>query len=150
MLTDPYSYFVTPFRAAALLQDEVVGRAVRARGKTKPQAVGNTQAPIEPGVPQPATRTIGHKSLMRYVEALVRLWNKQGQSQGNTAPHPREGPVSTIIDTVKRTKAISDRENYADKLVGTYVDGLANPELIARMADHGSNATTTKVFETEA
>lgn len=74
---------------------------------------------------------------MRYIEALVRLWMRQAQSEGNTAAHPREGPVSTIIDTVKRSKAIHDRQNHTDKLVGSYVDGLTSPELIAQMADHG-------------
>lgn len=127
-------YWVSPHKAATFLDEWVVGRTVQKEGG-KGQKAGH---PIGP--PQPALegqRTIGHKSLTRYVECLVRLWDQQQHSEDNPYPHPRDGPITNVIDTVKRNTLTQRRENFADKLVGTYVDGLTNMDLQQAMGDYG-------------
>lgn len=112
----------------------VVSRPVRQRGGGK---VANDGREPPPEL-QPGDRVIGAKSILRYVEALSRLWDRQQRSSPkNEAGHPRDGPITAIIDTAKRSTAQKRRDNYDDKLVGTYVDGLTSPHLLRNMAVHG-------------
>lgn len=108
-----------------------MGRPVRQRGRGK-----NTE-PGPPPVSIEGQATIGHKTVARYVEALVIIWDRQQRTEGNNAPHPRDGAVKNIIDNANRTKAKPARGHFADKLVGASVEALTSPELLVRMADYG-------------
>ena len=101
------SYTVTPDKAAAFLQERVVGRAKKRPGRQK--KVGEEDEGDTP------SDTVGQATVSLYIAALVKLWEDQRLAGTNCHPNPRAGPIQHISETMRRDHNAKQRREYVDR-----------------------------------
>ncbi|KAF1328728.1 Short-chain dehydrogenase, partial [Globisporangium splendens] len=80
---------------------------------------GNKRAKQADGSPQ----ALGFESIDAYVKAIVDLYQQQKSLGMNKESHPRGVALRALVDLLKRSEVTRKREAYADRGLGTVLDG---------------------------
>ncbi|KAF1327260.1 hypothetical protein FI667_g7764, partial [Globisporangium splendens] len=80
---------------------------------------GNKRFKQADGTPQ----ALGFESIDAYVKAIVDLYQQQKSLGMNEESHPRGMALRALVDLLKRSEVTRKREAYADRGVGTVLDG---------------------------
>jgi hypothetical protein len=81
------------------------------------------------------TQLVGHKTMLNYVSAIVRLWREQQDQGVNTHPNPRNGLVKDYLRHLRSSEHSRIRTNHVDRMVGTVVDGYSTTEQLSRLVN---------------
>lgn len=73
---------------------------------------------------------IGIGTVQAYVAALVDLWRKQVDSEGNTFTSPRDGPVAAIVEEVRKREATRVAADKALKMAKGADAGAGESEVV--------------------
>ncbi|KAF1315209.1 Short-chain dehydrogenase, partial [Globisporangium splendens] len=80
---------------------------------------GSKRSKQADGTPQ----ALGFESIDAYVKAIVDLYQQQKSLGMNKESHPRGAALRALVDLLKRSEVTRKREAYADRGLGTVLDG---------------------------
>jgi Centromere DNA-binding protein complex CBF3 subunit, domain 2/Transcriptional activator of glycolytic enzymes len=110
---------VTEAKLLSFLQDEVVNRPLRKRGK---KSLAAADVDLEDQI-------LSWQSVRSYVTAINDLYNAQKARNMNSNPSPRATATRDFIKTLQRRDTALAKQNYADKGRDTYLDGYTETQL---------------------
>ena len=79
-------------------------------------------------LPNGTAASLDWASFGQYVKAVVDLYQLQKQLSSNPHSHPRGDSVRSYLDSIRTKKDTAQRRLYADRGVGTMVDGYQMDE----------------------
>jgi hypothetical protein len=109
---------VTEAKILSFLEEEVIHRSLRRRGK---KSLAAADVPVE-------KQHLKWTSVRAYVTAITDLYNAQQARNMNSNPYPRAAQVKALIKALQRRDAAEAKLNFADKGRDTYLDGYSESQ----------------------
>ena len=147
---EQFAEMVTPDKLLMFLQDEVVGRALKKRGRRREEEeegtdgdeVGVEEADededdqhadmegqeaadegIQTTTEQPAVKTVSFGTIDAYVNAISRLWKHQKSVHNSGHSDPRDEHVKQLLNNQRLLENERRESNMEDPAAGTMADG---------------------------
>ncbi|POM71737.1 Hypothetical protein PHPALM_11653 [Phytophthora palmivora] len=114
-------YQVTATKMHLFLQEEVVDRKIRVKG---------------------SDRKVGASTVEMYVNAISDLYSDQQSRGSNAHPHPRNSLIKALLGSLKREKHEKNKREYADRGVGSLLDGYCTTNELVSISGYYMNLNT--------
>ncbi|GMG16633.1 unnamed protein product [Phytophthora fragariaefolia] len=114
-------YQVTASKVHQFLQQEEVDRQVRVKCSDRKVSVATVEM---------------------YVNALLDLYNDQQSRGANSHPHPRNRLIKALLSSLRREKHKKDKREYADRGVGSLLDGYCTTDDVVSISRYYRNLNT--------
>ncbi|KAG2224285.1 hypothetical protein INT45_012853 [Circinella minor] len=115
------------------LEESVIGRKHRPTNP-KRRIIDDDSTTVEEEV---EAYVIGFSSIEQYVSAVVLLFHDQCRLNLNVPTnHPRIPDVKTLLKNERKKETRRRKENYADRVAGSILDGYSTTDELAKVVDY--------------